>query len=242
MFRFASALALCLHLAQASAWATAFGDFHNRVAASNLKPFALDLGGLLGGAAFHSGRALGFPGFDACLVGTIQSRPDREDTLLRDAGVRRFSLPLIQLELGLPRRFDLIAHGLTSQGAGVLGGGVRYGVHRTGMLSIFPDVAVSAFADKVNYSAFSAVHYSINAAASFNLPVVHPYVGTGLDVTRVTVGNASTPGLAGTSATARGSRFTGGLDASFLPFAHFYLAYTLLHGLPGLDAGIGVRF
>ena len=47
-----------------SASATPWGDIQNHATASNLKPFALDLGGLLGGAAFHSGRAIGFPGFD----------------------------------------------------------------------------------------------------------------------------------------------------------------------------------
>ncbi|MBI4386403.1 MAG: hypothetical protein HY551_03385 [Elusimicrobia bacterium] len=233
-------LAVLLFLPPAAA-ATPFGDFQSKVNSANLKPFALDLGGILGGAAFHSGRALGFPGFDIGLVGTVQFRPDRDDTILRDAGVQRFGIPLVQAEIGLPYNFDVIAHGMTGQGARIFGAGLRYGVRKSAILSVMPDIAVSAFADRVNHTFFNATHYSLNAVLSFNLPILHPYIGLGWDHTKVNVGSASTPGMTGLSATARGSRASLGVDFS-VPFFHAYGAYTFLHGLPGMDIGLGTRF
>lgn len=235
-------MAALLPLCAAPARATAFGDFQNRASGANLKPFALDMGGILGGAAFHSGRALGWPHATAGVVGTVQLRPDRDDLILRDAGVERFGFPLVQVELGLPRRIDLTLHGGSGQGARVYGGGLRWGVHKTGFLSFIPDFSLSAFGDRLNHQFFYATHFSVNAVVSMHLPILRPYAGFGLDHTTVTVGAASTPGLAGTSATARGTRWTAGVDAVFIPFFHFYAAYNLLHGLPGLDLGAGLRF
>lgn len=235
-------LAVIFHLcAAAPALATPFGDFHSKAHPGNLKPFALDLGGILGGTAFHSGRVLGVPGFDVGLAGTMQLRPDREDTILRDAGVQRFGIPMVQAEVGLPLKLDVIAHGMSGQGARVFGGGLRYGLHKSGLLSVLPDLAVSCFADRVDHTYFNAFHGSVNAVASFHLPILHPYVGAGLDYTKLTVEAASDARVLGASATARGARLTAGVDLQLFLF-HAYAAYTLLHGLPGADLGIGLRF
>lgn len=235
-------LAALVVLSPSLARATAFGDFQNRVTGANLKPFALDVGGILGGAAFHSGRTLGWPHATAGVVGTVQLRPDRDDLVLRDAGVERFGFPLVQVDLGLPRRVDIILHGGSSQGALAYGGGVRWGIHKTGYLSLIPDFSLSAFGDRLNHQFFHATHLSVNAVVSMHLPILRPYAGFGLDHTTVTAGAASTPGLAGTAATAKGTRWTAGVNAVFIPFFHFYAAYNLLHGLPGLDLGAGLRF
>lgn len=235
-------LTVALLAACRAADATPFGDFYNQASGAALKPFALDLGGILGGAAFHSARALGMPGFDIGVVSTLQTRPDRDDVILRAPGVKAFGLPMIQAEIGLPFNVDVIAHGISGEGATILGGGLRYGIHKSGLISPLPDVSISVLGDKVNQTYFSATHYSLNAAVSLQLPIVHPYLGVGYDVTKVTVGSAALPAAAGASATARGSRLTAGVDLSPLPFVHVYGAYTLLHGIPGVDLGLGVRF
>ena len=46
-----------------SAHADPFADFQTRVRTEYVKPFALDLGGVLGGASAHTGPARGLPGF-----------------------------------------------------------------------------------------------------------------------------------------------------------------------------------
>ncbi|HOX23354.1 MAG TPA: hypothetical protein PLL10_07815, partial [Elusimicrobiales bacterium] len=50
-----------------------FKEFGSRLTADSMKPFAKDLGGLIGSADFHSARVTGFPGFDIGVVGFFQA-------------------------------------------------------------------------------------------------------------------------------------------------------------------------
>ncbi|MBI5246691.1 MAG: hypothetical protein HY923_05880 [Elusimicrobia bacterium] len=236
------AAALALTLAS-PAHADPFADFQTRVQNELIKPFALDLGGVLGGASAHTGRALGMPGFWVGAVAGVQTRPDKDDRILRDAGVHAFGVPLIEAGVGLPFKIDVIAHGITAHGLTIYGGGLRYGIYRTDLVDSFlPNVSISAFGDKVNHAYFSASHGSLNAAATWNLPIVKPYFLAGYDVTEVKVGAAATPGVSGVKATARGSRFSAGIDVHPLPLISLRGAYTLRHGIPGFDLGIGAQF
>lgn len=226
-----------------AAHADPFADFQTRARNEYLKPLALDLGGILGGASAHTGRTLGTPGFWAGAVGAVQLRPDRDNRILRDGGVKAFGLPLIEAGVGLPFKIDLIVHGITAAGVSVYGGGVRYGVYRTDLVDTFlPNISLSAFGDKVIHKHFSATHGALNAAATWNLPIVKPFFVAGFDVTEVKAGAATTAGLSGTKATARGSRFSAGVDLHPLPLISLRAAYTLRHGIPGFDLGLGAQF
>ena len=237
------ALFSVLVLCASSARANPLNDFQSRVQADLIKPFALDLGGVLGGASAHTGRTLGMPGFWAGAVGSVQMRPDRDDRILNAAGVKVFGLPMIEAGVGLPFKIDIILHGIKAYDASIFGGGVRYGVYRTDLVDTFlPNVSISAFGDKVNHKYFSATHGSLNAAATWNLPIVKPFFLAGCDVTEVTVGAATTPGVSGLKATARGSRFSAGVDLHPLPLISLRGAYTLRHGIPGFDFGLGAQF
>src|SRR5687768_13567425 len=83
-----------------SAHADAVGDFQTRVRAEYLRPFARDLGGLMGSATAHQGRTLGFPGFWVGGVAATQVRPDKDDRILRDSGVKSFGLPMLEAQVG----------------------------------------------------------------------------------------------------------------------------------------------
>jgi hypothetical protein len=234
---------LIVCLLSSAAHADPFAEFQTRVRNELVKPFALDLGGVLGGASAHTGRALGFPGFWAGAVASVQLRPDKDDRILRDAGVKVFGVPLIEAGVGLPLKIDVIVHGITSSGLSIYGGGLRYGLYRTDLVDSFlPNVSISAFGDKVNHAYFNASHGSLNAAATWNLPIVKPFFVAGLDVTEVKVGAAAIPGIAGTKATARGSRFSVGADVHPLPLVSLRAAYTMRHGIPGFDLGLGAQF
>ena len=239
------ALLLLVGLA-ASASATPWGDVVNHATPGAIKPFALDLGGLLGGSAFHSGRSIGFPGFDVGVVAMTQFHPDRDNAILKATADHAFGLPLVQAEVGLPFNFDVIAHGVGYGGASIVGGGLRYGLWRTSMLDPLPDISISAFGDKLNQKYFNATHYSVNASVSWALPILHPYAGVGYDITKVTLSptlpSVAGVSVAGDSATARGTRLTVGLDVSPLPLVHAFAAYSLRHGEPGVDIGVGARF
>jgi hypothetical protein len=237
-------LALSLLLLSAvTSHANALSDFQARVQPAYIKPFALDLGGILGGASAHTGRSLGTPGFWAGVVGSVQMRPDKDNRILRDSGVKSFGLPMLEVGVGLPLNFDIIVHGVRAYDATIYGGGVRFCAFRTGVVTTaLPNVSISAFGDKVNHKHFSATHAAANAVATWNLPIVKPFALAGFDVTKVTVGSAATPGVSGQSATARGTRFSAGVDVHPLPLISLRGAYTLRHGIPGFDFGLGAQF
>ncbi len=237
------ALLAVLALFASSARANPLADFQSRVQGDLIKPFALDLGGVLGGASAHTGRALGMPGFWAGVVGSVQMRPDKDNRILNNAGVKAFGVPMIEVGVGLPLKIDVIVHGVKAYDATIFGGGLRYGLYKTGLVTTFlPNVSISAFGDKVNHKYFNATHGALNAVATWNLPIVKPFFLAGFDVTEVKVGAATTAGVAGMKATARGSRFSAGVDVHPLPLISLRGAYTLRHGIPGFDFGLGAQF
>ena len=237
-------LAAAVLCAPALAFAgTTLGDFASNVGPTLIKPFALDLGGLLGAATVDSGRTYGCPGFWVGGDGALQARPDSNDQILRYANVRSFALPLVQAGVGLPYQTDVVLHGMGAYGVAVFGGGVRKSLYRTSLVSTFlPNLSVSAFGDKVNAGAFNASHGALNAIATWDLPIVKPFVEAGYDFTKVVVGAAQARGLAGVSATANGGRLAGGVDLTPLPLLDLRLALLDLHGIIGGQLGLGVKF
>ena len=233
----------CLAPAAHAVQPNPFAGFSQNATSGALKPFALDLGGLLGAATVDTGRTYGFPGFWVGGDAVLQSRPNSDDLILRNANVHAFALPMIQAGAGLPFGIDVIVHGVGAYGVTVFGGGVRKSLYRTGMITTFlPNVSVSVFGDKVNAGAFSAAHGAANATAMWNLPILKPFVEAGYDLTKVTVGAAQAPGLAGASATASGTRLAAGLDVTPLPFFDLRLAAVELHGILGGQLGLGFTF
>lgn len=223
-----------------------FSDFKAQAQAlgsSLLKPFAEDLGGLIGGADFNSGRALGFPGFDVGIAATVQSKPNSNNLILKNAGVKAFGMPLVQASAGLPVvGAEIALRGITVSGFSVIGAGARYPVFKSGALTKFiPDVSVSAFYDVINYGYFKGSHMSFDAAASFDIPVIKPFVGVGLDRTSLEIKGVSTL-LNGVDASISKPRYTLGVKFSPLPLLYVYGAYSSLHGQGGYQAGFGARF
>ena len=136
------ALFSVLVLCASSARANPLNDFQSRVQADLIKPFALDLGGVLGGASAHTGRTLGMPGFWAGVVGSVQMRPDRDDRILNAAGVKAFGLPMLEVGVGLPFKigFSRIQRVFAERGLHD-----RIAFIGSGKLG-FPDAALVAFA------------------------------------------------------------------------------------------------
>lgn len=237
----AAAVLLCAVAARATT--NPFGSFQSQAVPESLKPFALDLGGLLGSASAHTGRTLGFPGFWVGGVVAEQARPDKDDTILRSAGVHQFLLPMVEAGVGLPLiKTDVIVHGVSYDGVKVYGGGLRTSLYRTDLIDTFlPNLSAGVFGDKVDADAFNAAHLGLDAAATWNLPIIKPFLVAGYDVTKLKVG-AANPTVDGQSATARGSRFSAGADLTPFPFLSLRGAYTIRHGVSGIDAGLGVKF
>jgi hypothetical protein len=240
---------LLASLAAAPAGATAdpYAGFSQLADSGSLKPFARDLGGLLGGATFHDGRSLGFSGFDIGARYSTQFYPSKGDSIMRGNGVRSFGLPWVQAEIGLPFKIDGFIRGISYQGVTVSGGGIRYGLYSPSDKPWTPQVLVSGLGDTVVHQSFSASHFGADLVASAGTPFFLPYVGGGFDRTRLVVRSSSLdPTLNGTNVTVVESRFTAGITLK--PkikdnrFTYVNVAYVLAHGQSGAEAGLGVRF
>jgi len=228
---------------QGAALADPFSDFKKFAAESYLKPFAKDFGGLIGGADFHTGRTAGFPGFDVGLVGVIQSKPSSSNMILKAAKVDAFGLVLLQGSVGLPVvDADLAVRGATYSDLTIVGGGLRYGLLKSGTLTKFvPDVAVSVFYDAINYTYFKGSHMSVDAAASLDFPIIKPFAGIGYDRTKLEVKGVGAA-LDGTSVSVSAPRYTLGVKLVPFPLTYVFAAYSILHGQAGYQAGLGIKF
>ena len=240
-------LTLCiLPLLATGAKADPFEDFKLQIQAQGealLKPFAEDLGGIIGANDFNSGRAIGFPGFEAGFAATLQSKPGTNNRILRDADVKTFGAAMLHAGAALPFiGADVMARGVGYSGFSIIGGGLRYPVLKSGTLTKFiPDVSVSAYYDVINYDYFKGSHMSLDAAASFDIPVIKPFVGVGIDRTKLEIKNVNAA-LNGISGTISKPRYTLGIRLSPMPFLYVYGAYNILHGQTGYSMGAGAKF
>ncbi len=240
--RFALAVLISGFMFNGVAMAGPFSNFKT-VQDGYIKPFAKDFGGLIGGSDFSSGRAVGFPGFDVGFSAVVQTKPSDSNRILRNARVNAFGLPLLQASVGLPIvGADIALRGMSYASLSVIGGGLRYPLLKSGTLTKFiPDVAVSAFYDAINYTYFKGSHMSFDVSASLDIPVIKPFAGIGYDRTKIEVTGVSAA-LNGTSATATGTRCTVGLKVTPFPLTYVFGAYSILHGVAGYQAGLGVKF
>jgi hypothetical protein len=222
--------------------ADSLDNFKNRVTTVLLKPFVADIGGLIGGADFNSGRTLSFPGVDIGLATVIQFKPDSDNRILRDADVGVFGLPSIQASVAIPTiGVDVAVRGLSTSGLSIVGGGLKYGVYKSGIAKFIPDVMVSFFYDSIKYDYFTGSHYSFDVSASFDIPVIKPYVGLGYDKTKLKVKNTLTA-ADGAEASTGETRMSIGAKMTPFPFTYIYGAYSMLHGNSGAQMGLGVKF
>jgi len=243
MKRILAAVLCALCAAPALAAVDEFGGFAQNADTGSLKPFTRDLGGILGSSTFHSGRSLGFSGFDVGASYAAQFYPSKGDTILLNNGVRSFGLPWVQAEIGLPFKIDGFIRGISYEGLTVSGGGLRYGLYSPSDKPWTPQVLISAVGDSVVHENFSASHFGADLVASMGNAVATPFIGAGFDRTRLEArGSVLDPGLNGTAATTFESRFTAGVRVKPYQFTYLDFAYNFMHGQSGAEAGLGVRF
>ncbi len=221
--------------------ATQFGGFYGAAAQGNLKPFALDLGGLLGSDTFHTGRVLGFSGFDLGEHAAVQFSPDKADAVMRANGNHPIVLPWTQAEIGLPLKIDGFVRGTSFDGMTAVGGGLRYGLLKVTDRPWKPKLLAIVDGNEAGTQWFTANHVGASLVGSIGNQTFTPYLGIGVDRTSVSVTSAASV-AAGTSARAVGSRLTAGLQYRPWTFLYTDAAYILLHGESGAEASLGLRF
>lgn len=226
-----------------SAGSDQYGGFEQYADEGSLKPFTRDLGGILGAASFHSGRPLGFSGFDVGARFGGQFRPSAGNQILRRKNVHAFGLPWVQAEIGLPFKLDGFIRGISYQGLTISGGGLRWGIYSASDKPWAPQLLASVVGHSVVHRAFSASHFGASLVCSAGTPLFAPYVGVGFDRTRLVVRSSTLdPTLNGREVTTFEPRYTAGMRLKPFQFTYISLAGTLAHNQPGAEAGLGVRF
>mgnify|MGYP001611212275 FL=1 len=243
MKRLSLASALFLAAVPAFAGADQYAGFARYAEESSLKPFARDLGGVLGSATFQSGRSLGLTGFDVGVRFGGQFYPSRDNRILRNNGVRVFGLPWVQAEVGMPFKLSGFIRGISYQGLTIAGGGLRYGLYAESDKPWSPQVLVSVVGHSVVHQDFSASHMGASLVCSAGTPFAAPFVGAGFDRVRLSVHQSTLdPALNGRAVSTLESRFTAGVRLTPYQFTYLSVAYTHAHGQSGAELGLGVRF
>ena len=227
-----------LLLASLSAHAAEYDGFYN-AKGSDLKPFARDLGGLLGSGSNQTARSLGFSGFDIGVRGAAQLTPSTGDTVMKKN--RAFGLGLVQAEIGMPYRIDGFVRGGVYEGVAVAGGGLRYGLWNVSDEKYKINAMLVVMADMAAQQYFYALHYNSSLVCSVNVPGVAPYFGVGFDSTHLTVQTVSDPSLVGKKVSVLEPRYTAGLRAK-IQLAYLSGGATYTHDHMLYNASLGVRF
>jgi hypothetical protein len=219
-----------------------FDGVKNFATQSSLKPFARDIGGLVGSGVYNTARSLGFKGFDVSLRTSAQFKPSDGNTIMTQDGVDTFYLPWIQYEMGMFLRLDAFVRGFSHKGLTVSGGGLRWGITKINDAPYAFQLMLVGVGHAMVHESFSATHLGLGFAASWKIPRIMPYVGIGIDRTRLTIKQAPTPELIGKTVTVTEPRYTIGINMKLARFFYTSIAFSLLHLEPAFEASTGVRF
>ncbi|MBI5743602.1 MAG: hypothetical protein HY952_03550 [Elusimicrobia bacterium] len=229
---------LLLSACPGTAGAAGFDAFRT-VMAPGLKPFARDLGGLLGSGSNQTARPLGFSGFDVGVRAAAQFNPSHGDTVLKKDNT--FGLGFIQAEIGMPYRVDGFVRGGAYEGMAVAGGGLRYGLWNVSDEKYHINAMLVAMGNMAAHRYFYAVHFNGGLVCSLNVPVVSPYIGAAYDLTRLEAQATGDPALSGKKVSVAEPRFTAGLRAK-LKLGYLAAGFTYTHDRPLVNASAGFRF
>ncbi len=230
---------LCSALLGAAPAAAAGYDGFNAIGPDGLKPFARDLGGLLGSGANQTARPLGFSGFDIGVRAAAQFTPSHGNNALKKDNM--FGAGFIQAEIGMPYRIDGFVRGGAHEGLAVAGGGLRYGLWNVSDEKYHINAMLNLMGNMASHRYFYAVHFNTSLVCSMNVPVLSPYIGAGFDFTRLEAQIVADPSLSGKRVSVSEPRFTAGLRAR-LKLGYIAGGFTYTHDRPLVNASAGFRF
>jgi hypothetical protein len=217
-----------------------FGAYGTR---QNVEAYAKDLGAIMGSGTFHTGRGLGFPGFDIGFHYAYQFAPDSKNTVMKQSGIQRFGMPWFEADIGMPLKLDGFIRGFSWEGLTVAGGGLRYALFTIQDLKGVPQVMIVTDGESFVHKDFRGTHFGANLVASANYEYFRPYVGVGVDDTRFVPAQAALdPTMIDQSFEEFGTRLTAGVSIRPAAFTYLALAGALRNGNTGVEASAGLRF
>lgn len=216
------------------------GGVAQAAAQRNLDNLAKDLGPVMGGGQYFQAKTLGFPGFSLGIEAPARS-VNKDNAIVKAAGVDTLLLPAVQAGIGLPFKIDLLGRMSQYQDSSLTGVGLRYGLLRS-IVPGLPSVSVQAMYNSLKVSAgsnkLSASNINVAAVASVNLAFLTPYAGASYISTTVEPDSA----ISTLKGTASGVMFEGGLTIRPLPLTYLRLGASLYDGDIGYSAGMGLSF
>lgn len=248
MKRFFSVVVICFSVLGFSFSATlGFDELINKLENTYVKPLAKDVGAVLGGGMFHSGRTLGVvPGIDVGFSASAAMQPSDDDIILKNAiGKKPFGLPYIQLSKGLPYNFDIILRGFPeSQDLKLLGAGLKYGIVEEEFAVVKLGLSAMYSYNRMHHSDFKATTNSFAGIFSVKIPVIEPYLGVAIDSTKLETDFSVTElGIKkNVDVTVSEPRYVLGLNFSLIPFTYINVAGTYSVNRYGVDFGLGLKF
>ena len=248
MKRIFSAVAICFSVLSFSFSAVLdFDELINKLENTYVKPLAKDVGAVLAGGMFHSGRTLGVvPGIDVGFSASAAMQPSDDDIILQTAiGKKPFGLPYIQLSKGLPYKIDIMLRGFPeSQDLKLLGLGLKYGIIEKEFAVIKLGLSAMYSYNQLQHSNFKATTNSFGGIFSVKIPVIEPYLGVAIDSTKLETDFTDTElGIKkNVDVTVSEPRYVLGLNFSLLPFTYINVAGTYSVDHYGVDFGLGLKF
>lgn len=228
-------------------------DFSTHVTEKNVRPFAKDLGGLIGSGTYTTGRVLGWGGFQIGPRGSMifkmseangETHADKQKTALGDRDhVGSVFYPWLQADIGLPFRIDGFIRASSYQGMTIAGGGIRWGITQPNEMlgSLQPMLVVAAHSASARD--FSASHYNASLVISMKIKYFVPYIGGGVDYTTLHIHDAVlSPALEGANEYAATARGTVGMNFKLPSYLDLSLAANYAHYGLGAEASLSVRF
>ncbi len=218
-----------------------FDDFSTYATAQNVRHFAKDVSGLIGSSGYTTGRILGWGGFQLSAHNVYMFRPNKKDTAFGRDDAGKF-MPLIQGEIGLPFRLDGFIRATSWDGLTIAGGGIKWGIIKpTEILYSFQPMLVIMAQNGVHRD-FSITQYSASLALSFKTPYVVPYIGGGVDYSKLTVESADDASLIGRREFVTTPKAVIGLNFKLPSYLDFSVAANYAYYGLGAEASLGVRF
>ena len=145
---------------------------------------ASDLGGIMTGGNFGVSASLGLAGVDLHLKVNYNQVSNE---IMKKSGTSEVYVPMLTAAVGLPYDIDILAKYGYMQDANIYGAGLRYLAFK-GKDMIIPSVSVHGMYTMLNAkeddNKVDANNLGFGAVATFNVPIVTPYVGLGWDFTK----------------------------------------------------------
>ena len=162
-----------------------------------LDNLASDLGNIMTGGSFSASAAFGVSGIDLHLKVNYNKITNE---IMEAEDIHELYVPMLTGGIRLTEELDILAKYGYLQDTNIYGGGLRYLVFE-GKDFVIPSISVHGMYTLINAddgeNKLDGNNLGLGATATFNLPIVTPYIGVGWDKTIVNPKSSNRQGLEG---------------------------------------------